>query len=171
MPSTLTAHMADSLYRAHHGWLLGLLSRKLDCPDDAADLAHDTFLRVLAKPDAQARISAMRKPRGYLATIANGLVNDYFRRRYIEEAMLEELAARPEPVALSAEAREIMLETLIEIDTLLDSMHERTRQIFLLAQINGLSYVEIGRQLRLSVTTVRKHFARAMHACLRLSGD
>ena len=171
MPSVPAIHTAANLYHEHHGWLLGFLARRLDCPDSAADLAQDTFLRILARPDAAAEISAIRKPRSYLATIANRLVIDHLRRLSIEKALLETLAAQPEALALSPEAREIMLETLIEIDTLLDNMPERTRQIFLLAQINGLSYAEIGRRLRLSVTTVRKHFARAMTACLRLVED
>lgn len=171
MPSVPATHTAAELYHDHHGWLLGFLARRLDCPDSAADLAQDTFLRILARPDAAAEISAIRKPRNYLAAIANRVVIDHLRRLSIEKALLETLAARPEALALSPEAREIMLETLIEIDTLLDNMPERTRQIFLLAQISGLSYTEIGRRLKLSVTTVRKHFARAMTACLRLAGD
>ena len=173
MPSVPATHTAADLYQDHHGWLLGFLTRRLDCPDNAADLAQDTFLRILARPDAAAEISAIRKPRNYLATIANRVVIDYLRRLSIEKALLETLAARPEAeaLALSPEEREIMLETLIEIDTLLDKMPERTRQIFLLAQISGLSYAEISRRLRLSVTTVRKHFTRAMAACLRLAED
>ena len=171
MLSVVDTHTADSLYRDHHGWLLGLLRSRLQCPQDAADLAQDTFLRVLARPDAQAEITAIRKPRSYLATIANRVMIDHLRRRSIERALLETLATRPQALELSTETRQMVLETLIEIDTLLDNMSERTRQIFLLAQINGLSYTEIGQRLQLSVNTVRKHFARAMTACLQLSED
>jgi RNA polymerase sigma-70 factor (ECF subfamily) len=35
-----------------------------------------------------------------------------------------------------------------------------------MAQVEGLSFVEIGRRLGVSVTTVRKHFVRAMTDCL-----
>lgn len=36
-----------SLYIDHHGWLQGWLRRKLGNACDAADLAHDTFVRVM----------------------------------------------------------------------------------------------------------------------------
>jgi hypothetical protein len=38
----------ESLYAEHHGWLHGWLRKKLGNAGDAADLAHDTYLRILA---------------------------------------------------------------------------------------------------------------------------
>jgi RNA polymerase sigma-70 factor (ECF subfamily) len=35
-----------------------------------------------------------------------------------------------------------------------------------MAQLDGLSYVEIGRQLNVSVNTVKKHATRALTHCL-----
>lgn len=35
------------LYQDHHGWLHGWLRKKLGCSHQAADLAHDTFMRLL----------------------------------------------------------------------------------------------------------------------------
>ena len=40
------------LYSDHHGWLVGWLRRRLGNPCDAADLAQDTFVRVLGKPQS-----------------------------------------------------------------------------------------------------------------------
>lgn len=37
-----------ALYSDHHGWLVGWLHRRVGCIHNANDLAHDTFLRVLA---------------------------------------------------------------------------------------------------------------------------
>lgn len=153
------------LYADHHGWLNGWLRRKLGNQFDAADLAQDTFLRVLASRNA----AAIEEPRKYLATIANGLVVDRFRRLSIEEAWLETLAARPEPLAVSPEARALILETLVAIDRMLDQLDPRTREIFLLAQFEGLTYAAIGTRLGVSVTTVKKHLARALAQCLILS--
>ena len=39
----------QTLYSEHHGWLQGWLQRKLGNRCDAADLAHDTFLRLLTR--------------------------------------------------------------------------------------------------------------------------
>ena len=35
--------LIDSIYREHHGWLLGWFLRRLSGSSQAADLAHDTF--------------------------------------------------------------------------------------------------------------------------------
>ncbi|MDZ4357508.1 MAG: sigma factor, partial [Variovorax sp.] len=35
------------LYGDHHGWLQGWLRRRLGSACDAADLAHDVFMRLL----------------------------------------------------------------------------------------------------------------------------
>jgi RNA polymerase sigma-70 factor (ECF subfamily) len=96
---------------------------------------------------------------------------DMFRRRAVEQAYLDTLANLPEPVALSPETRSLIIETLMEIDRLLDGLGERTREIFLMAQLDGLSYVEIGRCLDVSVTTVKKHAVRALTHCLLLIED
>jgi RNA polymerase sigma-70 factor (ECF subfamily) len=40
----------QTLYTSHHRWLHELLRRRLNNAFDAADLAHDTFIRVLKRP-------------------------------------------------------------------------------------------------------------------------
>jgi RNA polymerase sigma-70 factor (ECF subfamily) len=164
MPSVdLTQQQAvQSLYTDHHPWLCGWLRKKLGCIDHAADLAQDTFIRVLT----QRKALELREPRAYLSTIARSLMIDMFRRRALEQAYLETLAARPEAVDISPEARLLIIETLLEIDQLLDGLGGRTREIFLMAQLDGLSYVEIARQLNVSVNTVKKHAVRALMHCL-----
>ncbi|MET0125075.1 MAG: sigma factor, partial [Pseudomonas caspiana] len=37
----------DTLYRDHHGWLHGWLRKRLGDREQAADIAQDTFLRLL----------------------------------------------------------------------------------------------------------------------------
>lgn len=44
--SALTSTV-EGLYHAHHNWLTGWLRRRLGCPHSAADLAQDTYMRLL----------------------------------------------------------------------------------------------------------------------------
>ena len=155
-------HAVHTLYVDHHHWLCGWLRKRLGCVDRAADLAQDTFIRVLT----QRKSVELREPRAYLSTVARSLMIDMFRRRALEQAYLETLAARPESLDVSPETRFMIIETLVEIDRLLDGLGPRTREIFLMAQLDGLSYVEIGRHLNISVNTVKKHAARALTHCL-----
>ncbi|AHC48991.1 sigma-70 family RNA polymerase sigma factor [Achromobacter xylosoxidans] len=167
MSDLVPAPTLEALYCDHHSWLVGMLRRKLGNGDSAADLAQDTFLRVLANRN----VDAILRPREYLATIARGLVTDAYRRQAIERAYLETLAARPEPVAISPETRAILLETVLAIDRMLDQLGPRTREIFLLAQFEELTYAQVGSRLGVSVTTVKKHMVRALTQCLLLAAD
>lgn len=154
-----------TLYRDHHGWLQGWLRHKLGNAFDAADLAQDTFIKVmLAQVGGQ-----IREPRAYLATVANRLVLDHFRRQRVERSYLEVLASLPIDEVPSLEVQAVMKEALIEIDTMLDGLGDKVKQAFILSQFDELSYAEISRRLDISVRSVNTYVARAMaHCCLIL---
>lgn len=153
------------VYSEHHGWLYGWLRGKLGNAGDAADLAQDTFVRLMGKRDA----APLREARGYLATIARGLLIDRYRRQALEQAYLEALEQHDDALAMSAETHAIIIETLLAVDRLLERLGTRTRTIFLLAQIEELSYVEISARLGVSLPTVKKHLVRAYTECLVLA--
>lgn len=163
-PPLVTDSVAD-LYRSHHGWLRGWLRRKVGCPEQAADLMQDTFVKVML---GQA-MAQVREPRAYLATIANRLAIDFFRRQSIERSYLEALAATPEREMPSVEEQALFKEALFELDRLLDGLGPKVKQAFLLAQCDTLSYAEIAACLSISVRSVNTYVARAMaHCCLML---
>jgi RNA polymerase sigma-70 factor (ECF subfamily) len=160
-----------TLYRDHHGWLLGFLRRRLGNTSDAADLAQDTFVRLLAAPDDTPEKLAdwqLEAPRAYLAVIAKRLVSNLYRRRSLELAYLEALAVVPEPSAPSEEQRLIILETLQEIDALLGGLPAKTRAAFLMAQLEGLGYDDIAARLAVSERTARRYVAQALARCILL---
>jgi RNA polymerase sigma-70 factor (ECF subfamily) len=156
----LHAHV-HLLYSEHHGWLQGWLRKKLGNAFDAADLAQDTFVRVLRAPG----LDRVEEPRAYLTTVARNLLINHVRRRAIERAYLDALALLPEPVTPSPEARLMVLETLVEIDRRLSGLPAQAKQAFLLAQLEGLGQAEIAAELGISVSTVKRHLARAAMRC------
>jgi len=151
------------LYRGHHSWLLGWLRQRLGCPHNAADLAQDTFVRVLQQRESR----EVREPRAFLATIARGLLVDHYRRASLERAYLEALASLPEHEAPSPESRELILETLLEIDRLLDGLKPRVREAFLLSQLDGLTYPQISARLGLSVSSIQQDMTQALTHCYK----
>lgn len=151
----------DGWYSQHHRWLSDWLRRRLGCTHTAADLAQDTFLRIIVSRD----ILGVREPRAYLATVAGGLVSNHFRRLAIERAYLAALATLPEPQVPSPETRAVVLETLIEIDRLLDGLPDKARRAFLLAQLEGLTHAEIAPILGVSVSMVKQYMLRAVRQC------
>lgn len=159
LAASLHSEQVKSIYDAHHGWLECWLRKRLGNASDAADIAQDTFVRVLS------REMALREPRAMLTTIAQGMVANLYRRRDIELAYAQALAARPEQHAMSPETRAIMLETLVEIDALLNSLPPLVRDAFLLSQLDGMGQADIAARLGISLATVKRHIARAMLQC------
>ena len=150
------------LYREHHGWLQSWLRRKTGCSQQAADLAQDTFLRLLGATEQP----AFREPRAYLRTVAHGIMVDQIRRRALEQAYLEALAAAPETLAPSPEELMLVLEALCLVDRLLAALPETTRKVFLMSQLEGLTYAVIGERLGLSLRTVKRHMQTSFVQCL-----
>jgi len=149
------------LYVAHHGWLLAWLRRRLGCSEHAADLTQDTFVQVMAG----AQPVSMQEPRAYLTVIAKCVLFNFWRRRDLEQAYLAELAALPEQICPSAEERVLVLETLLEIDRLLDGLSHKARCAFLMSQLDGMTYKEIAAELKVSVSRVRQYMAQALARC------
>jgi RNA polymerase sigma-70 factor (ECF subfamily) len=168
VPGTELAHQAEihTLYSDHHGWLQGWLRRKLGNHCDAADIAQDTFMRLLGGRRDTARLG--EEPRALLTHIARCLVIDHWRRQDVERAYLETIAHLPEPEMPSPETRWLVLETLYRIEAMLRGLPHLTRQIFLLAQLDGMKYRQISDQLNISLPTVKRHMRKAFLACLSL---
>lgn len=152
------------LYQQHHSWLNTWLRCRLGNAADAADLAQDTFVRLLKARHAH----PLKQPRAYLSSIARGLMIDQFRRRALEQAYLESLAHLPAAHAPSEEQRWMILDTLQRLDRLLMQLKPRVRQVFLHAQLDDMSCPKIAEQLGVSRATVERDLAKAMGVCYRL---
>lgn len=162
MSSADSTDLVGKLYADHHGWLRGWLRKKLGCTDTAADLAQDTFLRLLARPE----LPTLQEPRAYLTTVAKGLLSNWYRRHTLERAYLDALAALPEAQVPSVEHGLMILETLQQLDILLSTLSHKARTAFLLAQVDGLKYEEIATQLGVSIASVKHYMQQAYRLCL-----
>ncbi len=159
--------LIDSIYREHHGWLLGWFLRRLRASSQAADLAHDTFVRLITSRE----LAQVREPRAFLRTLAHGVIVNHWRRADVERAWAEAVAAQPEALAPSPEERMIAVEMLCRIDAMLDTLSAKARRAFLLSQIDGRTYAEIALELGVSDRMVKKYMAQAMLQCLVLAQD
>ncbi|QXI27625.1 sigma-70 family RNA polymerase sigma factor [Pseudomonas vanderleydeniana] len=155
------AHTVEVLYHAHHGWLTGWLRRRLGCPENAADLAQDTFIKLLAARETPQLV----EPRAFLTTIAKRVLFNHYRRQDLERAYLETLAQFPQMLAPSEEEKAIILQTLVELDQLLDGLPRLVKRAFLLSQIDGLSQGAIALELGISIATVKRHLTKAAMRC------
>ncbi|MCF5239794.1 RNA polymerase subunit sigma-70, partial [Pseudomonas sp. PA-5-4G] len=65
----------------------------------------------------------------------------------------------------SPEERDLMIETLLQLDSLLVGLSGRVRQIFFLSQLDGLTYPQIAKQLSLTVAQVQRAMGKAFSVC------
>jgi len=151
----------EGLYLVHRRWLTEWLRSRLGCPDNAADLAQDTFMRLLSARE----IAPIREPRAFLTTVAKRVLFNHYRRQDLERAYLEALSQMPEPLAPSEEHRAIILQTLLELDALLDGLPVLVKRAFLLAQVDGLGYQDIADELGISLATVKRYLHKAAMRC------
>lgn len=152
------------LYSSHHGWLFGCLRKKLGCSHHAADVAQDTFLRILASRDA---LLCMEQPRAYLTTTAKRLMLDQARRQAVEQAYLAELALQLEQGGVHPDPEQLLLaiEALDQIGAALAAASDKVRQAFVLHYLDDLSHTEIAETLGVSTRMVRKYLVQALVQC------
>lgn len=156
-----------NLYTDHHRWLYNWLRRRMGCSHTAADLAQDTYVRLLAS----GRFPNQEQARPHLLQIAKGLVVDRHRRYVIEQAYLDALASQPETLAPSPEESALVIEALVQIDSALARLKPAVRETFLLSRFEGLTYSEIALNLNIAVATVRKYMLVAIQACMAAVGE
>ncbi|OLS64662.1 sigma-70 family RNA polymerase sigma factor [Pseudomonas putida] len=168
MKATPPADSLDALYKGYHGWLLVWLRRRLDCPHNAADMAQDTFIRLLSTGS----YVAPNEPRAFLATVARRLLMDRGRRQKLEQAYREELARHAEHLEQAPSAEQVMaaVQALEHIARALAVMAPRMRQVFVLRHLDGLSHAEIAAQLNVSTKTVQNDLVQALLQCHAAGG-
>lgn len=154
----------NTLYRQHHSWLYQWLKRRLNHSEDAADLAHDTFIRILKRKDQL----YFDQPRALLTTVAKGILINWYQRKSIEKAYLEALSSRPEYDEISPEQKISAIESLCLINQLLNQMPERQQQVFIWSQLEGLTQQEIANRLNISTRTVMRDLVSVLTQCLAI---
>lgn len=161
----LHALNVEQLYKEHHHWLNHWFCSQLTCSHQAADLAHDTFLRVLIKRH-HSQQKPIQQPRAFLQVIARGILVDHYRKRAVERSFLEALATLPEAFELSVEEKQILLQTLQQIDAILETLPDMVRKAFLRSQLDGLTYLQIADEMNISVRTVKRYMQQGFSRCL-----
>jgi RNA polymerase sigma-70 factor (ECF subfamily) len=160
-----TRHLAvEALYSTHHGWLSTWLRSRLGNAADAADLAQDTFIRLLQRTD---RLE-LRTPRAFLRTVAGALVIDLWRREELHRAYLETIAHLAPESAPCPQTRQLVMDLLEQIAKMLEGLRPKVREAFLLAQCDGLSHKEISARMGISLRSVERHVADALFRCYQL---
>lgn len=152
--------------------LLSFLSRCVGDRDIAADLAQESYARLLA---AQQAGQSVNDPRALLYRTARNLVIDQHRRDGVRgqtrEGELADAQAGLDgfagPRSLEPDVILSSREGLAAVVATIDQLPPRCREAFILFKFDGLSYAEIAELMGISTRTVEMQLQIAMQACWR----
>jgi RNA polymerase sigma factor (sigma-70 family) len=150
--------------------LLNFLTKRLKCPEVAAEITHETFLRihehVESNPPNNARAMAYR--------IAINLANDYQRKIKVRSRfngeMEPDFSADSYPSGMPGPEQIVMAQQRLEaLQVALDELDIECRTAFLLQSIDGLTHHKIAEMLGISRIKVYRHLVKALaHLALRV---
>ena len=159
------------LVALHGAPLEKFLTRKMNSPEDAAEVAQDAFLRLHRMQEPEKLDNA----RAYLFQVANNLAIDQLRRRTLHYRFLnaeKSLAPDGEPIdinAIAASPEHILSaqEKLAAIYQAVEELPFTVKQAFLLHRSSGMSYAAIAQEMNVSVSSVEKYILQALKHCRR----
>ena len=138
-----------------------LLLRRGRTREEAEDLIQDAFLKMQEYCE---RGGQVRQPEGFLVRtvlrLAANARRDAHRNLYCEEpvenlTLIVDTTPTPDEVLAGDQCLERMRDAL-------DAVSRRTRDVFFMQRLDGLSYAQIAQRLGVSISAVEKHIASAL---------
>ena len=139
-----------------------LLRRRGQSREDAEDLVQEAFLRlqVYCNEGNEVRSTEALLTRITLNLAANARLANRARRHERQAGLNDlELLVDTSPTPDEVFAAE---ECLSQIEGILRGLNRRTRDIFFMHRLDGLSYSQIADHFDISVSAIEKHIATAM---------
>jgi len=153
-------NQAIQLYDNNHFWLFSWLRKKLGCPEDAKDISHDTFVRLLSS----AELSSLNKPRAYLLVTATRLLINRSKKQKIEIEAIQQMshlfADVDNQCPLSITASIKLLSEIMH--TLQTGLSKQQYQAFMLSRVEGKSYQEIAEYMGVSTHNVKYYITTSL---------
>ena len=154
----------NQYYAMYQQELKNYLTKKLSCADTAADLTHETFVRLINCGSAL----ELKSPRAYLYSIASNLLNDYFRAQKRRPAFAE--TEEIDAVADDSPSHERRLSAENEAQHLMiaiEALPPRCKEVFILHKFHHLSHEEVSQKLGIAKNTVMVHMMNGLAHCRR----
>jgi len=138
-----------------------LLLRRGRTREEAEDLIQDAFLKMQEYCERGGQVC---QPEGFLVRtvlrLAANARRDAHRNLYYEEpvenlTLIVDTTPTPDEVLAADQCLEGMRDAL-------DAVSRRTRDVFFMQRLDGLSYAQIAQRLGVSISAVEKHIASAL---------
>lgn len=140
------------------------LTQRLGSPDLAGDALQDAWLKI-ARVDT---VGVVRNPGNYIFGVAMNAARDRMRdtsNRHLSAAEIDDLLdiadETPDPGHVAAARSDLRV-----LETILQELPPRQRDILLAARLDQIPRLEIARRLGISLRLVEKELQQAQEYCL-----
>ena len=160
----------ETLYREHHRLVIGAVRMVVGPTDELEDICQNAFIEIYRSlPRFQGRSSITTWMYGVAMRVAMQHRRKAGKRRWLQLVGDEKNSERqsgPHPVP-KLESRE----ALRDLDSLLSTLTEAKRAVFVLSDVQGCTNVEIAEILGINANTVRSRLHAARQELLHLQSQ
>jgi RNA polymerase sigma factor (sigma-70 family) len=142
-----------------------VVRRRVRSADSVSDLVQDIYLKCLR---VQIDFPDRREAVAYLMRMASNLAIDYERVEGRREVILGDLASLSDQYdrqAATPEAYALAADKARQIEAVLVDLPRRTREMFILVRLHGMSHKEAADRLGVSKSLVDKYVLQALLRC------
>jgi RNA polymerase sigma factor (sigma-70 family) len=162
LPEESREALMERLYSEHNQALIRFLMTRVDSEQEAQDVAHEAYVRML-QLDTRGAVSYLS---AYLFKTAANIAIDRIRRTQTGERVRQSVSRALGEAAFPAPEHEVAsLQELELIARYLEELPPKCRQAFYLHRIHDMSLDDIARELGVTKRMVHHYLLRAIVHC------
>ena len=149
----------DIIYKKYCKRLYGFVIRYVKYEIDAEEIVQEVFIKIWENRE---KINLYSSFESYLFTISYNSTISLLRKRIHEKKYLEYIKSCQDEDFSELTDELYFNELNSKIESLLDELTPRQKEIFLLSREEGLTYNEIAKKLGISSNTVKNHIVSVL---------
>ncbi len=140
------------------------LTRRVQCPETAADLTQEVYLRL---PQIQASVAGEMGVRAWLFRVASNLSIDHLRSQRRHTELLNQFCGHETEIDKAPTPYRAVVDRdrLNQVQNALKELPDQCAEVLYLSRVEGYSHAEISKHLGISKSLIEKHIARALNHC------
>lgn len=140
----------------------GTALRLTRSPEQAKDLSQDIFVKLW---NNRARLPEVENPATFIYVCSRNLIMDHLKKKVLRTDNLDALTDHFTEAPLNDAQTGMEYKELEKILMMaIDHLPEKVKEVFVLHRFNGLSHVQISRQLNISVVSSQTYIVRALRS-------
>jgi RNA polymerase sigma-70 factor (ECF subfamily) len=149
------------LYDRHRNRIYKLSTRFLKSPILAQEVVQDVFLKLWM---TRREINSNKPLEAWLFTVARNTLINRFKKLSSEWNELTNYINKASITEENTDSRVLTAELKHHINSAINQLPEKQKQVYQLAKVEGYTYNEIATRMQISPLTVKTHLTRAVES-------